>query len=379
MHASYHPYMRGHRRTALMGVGALSALFAAAIITTVLLRAGVTYNYPAYSSLNNSADGTKAYYEALRKLGFNVTRNYRPLRKLNGTRADIFYGGAPLSALQNADEKELQELEQLAKGGARLTIAIQPEVVGTEVSRVKKEKKQKAAAKNMLKQRWGIEIGFRPRQLTGTETTTLNRLGMKPFIAYFRAWSRDWSPSLMRSDAPLFLERRFGQGSILLISDCRYFTNRELLTRPDMEILTAVAGKHPQIIFDETHLGLEDTGTVVGLTTAHRLNWIFAGFLVLACLYIWRNSVSFIPPLPRAKDSAIAGQDAYAALTNLLMQSVAPKSLLHRAAEEWNATAHLFRSRRVIGAEELTLLPGLDRATTVAEYKSICQRIKDRI
>ncbi|MBV8895005.1 MAG: DUF4350 domain-containing protein [Acidobacteriaceae bacterium] len=354
---------------------------AATVVATVLLRAGITYNYPAYSSLNNSADGAKAYYEALRKLGVDTTRNYRPLRKLTGTRADVFYAGTPISALQHADEKDFEDFEHLAKTGAHLILAAQPEVVGTEPSRIskKKEKKEDAAPKDLLKQRWGIELGFRPRQLTAAETGPLKHLGIKPFVAYFRTWSNEWTPSVTRNGQPAILERRFGSGSILLVSDCRYFSNRQLLTSPDTEILTAVISQTPQVIFDESHLGLEDTGTVIGLTTAHHLNWIFAGFVLLAGLYIWRYSVSFIPPFPAPTSSSVAGRDAYAALTNLLIQSVPLKSLLHTAAEEWNRTAHLRRNQRPISEDEISLLPDIDRATTMAEYKSICQRMKDRI
>ncbi len=332
--------MRGRDRFALVAVASLSVLFAATIVTMVLLRAETTYNYPAYSSLNNSAGGTKAYFEALRKLGFTVVRNYRPLRKLQGIPADIFYAGTPLAALQHTDEKDLQDFEQLAKSGARLIIALQPEAVWEAKPLAKNDKKQDKEPKDFLRERWGVDIAFRDRQVSEMEGK-LNRIGFKSVTGYFAKWSKDWSPDVTRSGAPLFLERRFGKGSIVLISDCRYFANSELLTRPDMQVLTATLGRRPQIVFDESHLGLEDTGTVVGLTTAHRLNWIFAGFALLATLYIWRSSVSFIPPAPIPKDFSVAGQDAYAALRNLLMQSVSAKSLLHKAAEEWNSTTHL--------------------------------------
>jgi hypothetical protein len=140
-------------------------------------------------------------------------------------------------------------------------------------------------------------------------------------------------------------------------------------------VLTAVSGKPSAIIFDESHLGLEDTGTVIGLTTRHHLNWVLLGLAIFAALYIWRNSVSFIPPLPVPKDSSISGQSAYAALTNLLMQSVPPKSLLHKAAQEWNATVPLSRNQRTLSAEELALLPDLDRISAVTGYKSLSGRL----
>lgn len=371
--------MHSSHRLAWITAAALAFLFAVTIVVTVLLRAETTYNYPAYSSLNNSADGTKAYFEALNKLGFIVTRNYRPLRKLQGEHTDIFYAGTPLADLQYGDDKDLEDFEQLAKSGARLIIAAQPQSVEINLPE-KKSKETFPDKKDVLKQHWGIEVGARESHVSQVESGAAHRLGMKPLTGYFAKWSKDWSPSLTRSDGhPLLLERRFGKGSVLLISDCRYFTNRELLTRPDTQVLAAVPGAPSQIIFDENHLGLEDTGTVVGLTTAHRLNWIFAGFIVLAVLYIWRSSVSFIPPVPMVNDSSVTGQNAYAALTNLLMQSVRPKSLLHKAAQEWNSSAHLHRNRHMISAEELALLPDLDPASTLAEYKSLSERLNSNV
>jgi hypothetical protein len=100
---------------------------------------------------------------------------------------------------------------------------------------------------------------------------------------------------------------------------------------------------------------------------------------VLAALYIWRNSVSFVPPVATSKDRSVAGQNAYAALTNLLMQSVPAKDLLYKAAQEWNSTAYLRRKGRTISPEELALLPDLDATTTLAEYKSISERLNHTV
>jgi hypothetical protein len=371
--------MRNRDRAALITAAALAFLFAAVIVVMILLRAETTYNYPPYSSLNNSADGTKAYFETLGRLGFTATRNYRPLRKLKGAQADIFFPGIGLEALRHADEKDFEDFEELAKSGTRLIIATQPESVWAAAPVPSKGKKPAPPPKDLLKERWGIEIGFRERPGTRIESGTFKRLGIKPVTGFFQKWSKEWSPSLERADAPLFLERSFGKGSVLLISDCRYFTNRVLLTHPDMQVLTAVPGAHSAMIFDESHLGLEDTGTVVGLATSHHLNWVLLGFAVLAALYIWRNSVSFVPPVAISKDHSVAGQDAYAALTNLLMQSVPAKDLLHKAAQEWNSTAYLRRKGRTIRPEELALLPDLDATTSLAEYKSLSERLNHTV
>ena len=285
----------------------LALAFAGCVVFVVLLGAGATFNYPAYSSLNNASEGTKAYFDALQKLGFNVERNYRPLRKLSGKQADIFYAGITFASLEQAEESEFDEFEQIAKSGCRLIIAVQPDALEFEKAAVapkqpkSKQKATKIENKDLLRQRWGLEIAWRDAGLGREENSALTKLGVKGKIGYVAKWDPSWSPLLWRQGNPIFLERRFGKGSVLFVSDARYFTNRDLLSKPDTQILTALVGSPKHMIFDESHLGLEDTGTVIGLTTAHHLNWILAGFVVLAALYIWRSSVSFIPRRRRRK------------------------------------------------------------------------------
>ena len=133
----------------------------------------------------------------------------------------------------------------------------------------------------------------------------------------------------------MLLERSFGQGSIGLLAGVEPFTNQQLLTKPDASLLAVtMAGRHP-LIFDEAHLGVAETDTVAGLARQHHLEWILLGFLALAALYIWRNAVSFIPPLQPAAEAGVKGRDAHAALTSLLAQSVSRDKLLKEIGAEW--------------------------------------------
>lgn len=84
------------------------------------------------------------------------------------------------------------------------------------------------------------------------------------------------------------------------------------------------------------------------------------------------------PAASPPKDESVAGQNAHIALRNLLVRSVPAKSLLHRAAQEWNASAKLRPGRRLIGPAEITALTDLDHASTVAEYKAISQRVNGK-
>lgn len=353
----------------------LVALFALAVTYSVLRRAESTYYYPNYSSLNNSEQGTKAYFDALARLGFASSRNYRPLEKLEGRRAAVFYGGTEMSLFRFSDEKELRQFEQLAEGGARVVIALDPEAV----IELHPDKSVKSAAEDRLKSRWGIEVAARDRSVSNEDRAMLKRLDMRPVNWQFSSWAPTWTPSHERNGAALFLERAFGKGSIVLIANSKLFTNRELLVRPDTEVLAAAAGGYHDIVFDETHLGLEDTGTVLNLARAHGLHWMLVGFTILALLYVWRSAFSFIPR-SAAPAEAVGGRDAHVALSNLLRQSVPAKSVVRVAAEEWNGSARLLGAAggRVLGPEDLTRLEPLAAEAAVSTYRDLSGRLNTK-
>jgi hypothetical protein len=363
------------RRIALAAVWAVAVLFAVAVIYSILRRTETTYNYPHYSSLNNGEQGTKAYFDALARLGRAPSRNFKLLHKLEGSRAGIFYAGVEMGAFRFSEEQELKQFEQLAGGGARMMIAFDPEAV--IAMHPEKEKKKEDAPEDRLKTRWGIQLAHVDRSVSDEDRAVLKGLHMVPVNWQFSSWSPAWSPSHLRNGTPLFLERTFGKGSIVLIGNSKLFTNRELLVQPDTDALTAAPGPYRDIVFDESHLGLEDTGTVLGLARAHGLQWMLLGFAGLAILYVWRSSFSFIPRSPAPLETAVGGRDAHAALSNLLMQSVPAESVLRVAAEEWNRSAGLLgrASARTLSADDLARLEPLRAEAAAPAYRDLSIRL----
>lgn len=364
-----------NRRIGLIAVCAVAALFALAVIYSILRRTESTYNYPSYSSLNNGEQGTKAYFDALSRLGFTPSRNFKLLHKLEGSRTAIFYAGAEMGTFRFSEEQELKQFEELAGGGARMIIAFDPEAVIS--MHPDKGKKKEDAPEDRLKTRWGIQLAHVDRKVSNEDRAVLKGLDMLPVNWQFSSWSQAWAPSHLRNGAPLFLERPFGKGSIVLIANSKLFTNRELLVQPDVDALTAAPGTYREIIFDESHLGLEDTGTVLGLARAHGLQWMLAGFAALAILYVWRSSFSFIPRSPAPVEMAVGGRDAHAALSNLLMQSVPAQSVLRVAAEEWNRSTGLLghAGARTIGNDDLAGLELLPAEAAAPAYRDFSVRL----
>lgn len=366
-------------RLALASGLALIAIFIATATLSILRRAQGVSGYPDYSSLNNGDDGLKAYYEALSRLGFVTSRNFQPLHKLAGQQADIIYAGPTLQSFEFAPNTDLELFQQIAEKGARVIILLSSE--GLVRYAAKTKEKPVNPRQPTLKKRWGVQVAYRVLPYRQEYRNKRNFQGLfnspeeVPATWHFSSWTNDWMPSHMRDYSPLFLERRFGKGSVLLIANSRLFTNRELLLNPDVQLLAALPGARRHVIFDESHLGIGDTGTVAGLATAHHLQWMLLGFVSLAAIYVWRSSFSFVPPAGRPADSSIPGQDVGFALANLLAQSIPPRGLLLAVAEEWNHSRALrHRTAHDIDEAQLALLRLVSPDQAAHVYNELAHR-----
>ena len=336
--------MRSHERLALLVTVALLLCLLFALGRSVVRRANATFDYPSYSSLDNSDLGLKAYHDALLRLGYRVERNFQPLHKLASTQGTILYAGPSLQAFRGVDRTDLELFQKLAEGGSHLVLLLSPNGF--------LEKAGKAnPVTDTLREHWGVEAESKRETLT----EPVSRLPQAHYR--FKAWSNEWQPLHMEDGRPVMLQRAFGKGGVLLVNDLDDFTNRTLLTVANGDILTAILDAKGLVVFDESHLGVADTGTVAGLARAHRLQWVLLGFSVLATLYVWRSSISFAAPQPALENHRVSGQDAHSALSHLLAQSVAPHQLLQALAKDWNASAAVRgrRTRDVADSELLSL------------------------
>jgi hypothetical protein len=76
------------------------------------------------------------------------------------------------------------------------------------------------------------------------------------------------------------------------------------------------------------------------LMRKYRLHGLAAGLILLAGLFIWKNSTSLVPPhAEKKKEDFIAGKDAASGFVNLLRRSIAPRDLLATCFAEWKKSA----------------------------------------
>jgi hypothetical protein len=105
--------------------------------------------------------------------------------------------------------------------------------------------------------------------------------------------------------------------------------------------------------------------------------------LLLAGLFIWKNSSSFVPPHPEeAAPEFVVGRDAAAGFVNLLRRNVPAREVLNVCFAEWTKSllqgnTHLIvrvdQAQAALEAENAR--PSLQR-DPVNAYRAICQILK---
>lgn len=95
-----------------------------------------------------------------------------------------------------------------------------------------------------------------------------------------------WRPIYARGETPVAMERPWGRGTIVLISDSYYFSNEAARQDRQPEWLAWAAGSPARLIFNETQHGLLQEPGIMGLAREYRLEGALISLLALALLFV---------------------------------------------------------------------------------------------
>ncbi len=356
--------------------------FVAGLVHLFHLRFESGDSYPPYSSLRADPLGAMALYESLEPL-VETRRHLRAPGKLpDGRDTTLFWLGAEPASLRFVPE-DYQKLETFVRGGGRLVISLMPVQRGPRLNRFAAGGARRPVRPGTnapparpgeefldpgaisIRDRWQVEFGYEPLASIGDrivpETAALRRADLADTLprgltihtaTHFENTNSSWETIYARVSRtnvfPVILERRFGRGSIVLCADSYSFSNEALRQDREPRLLSWLAGPSRQILFDETHLGVSREPGVASLIRDYRLGGVFMALLILAGLFVWRNSVSFMPPheeqLAREQAGHVDGRDSASGFINLLQRNIAPADLMKICIEQWNA--HVSRTRR---------------------------------
>ncbi len=382
------------RITPVIALGLIVLLFIFGIAKLFMLRFSTGDIYPPYSSLRSDPLGAKVFYESLNNLkDISADRNYQSLPKLKGNEnTALFLFGLPVRSLRYVDGKEVEMLERFAAEGGRLVFMFYPEGKESFAEKVKKkEKKEKNAAGQKekkkcpdgspggcgqqlvsLEERWGFHPVYDEKMLqppqSGAEQAACNAGGNEkrkvvcssltvdtPALPksislhspwYFELKDARWQTVYDLNSRPVVIEKKLGKGSLVLATDSYMVSNEAMLKERQAGFLLWLTGNKSRVIYDETHFGMRETPGVAALARKYRLHGLFAGFLLLAGLFIWKNSVSLVPAYEsRGKASGediTSGRDYLSGFVNLLSRNIQPHDLPAVCLDEWKKT---FRRR----------------------------------
>ena len=405
-----------------------AALFVFGLVALFQLRFESGDVYPPYSSLRADPLGTMAFYESLGTVpGITARRDFTTANRLPEEPGTVYlHLAADRYEFEWVPPELFRELKNFLGRGGRLVIAYFPqtemaapnyfdaEVVTNAVksaapkskddkmvpppkpSQKKKKKKNPFAEADVaLDEAWNFHAGFEtlfPEGESYQPVLVLNRteLPLPPKLGWhsgmiFTNCDPLWRTIYARGTNAVVMERKFGKGSVVLATDSYFISNEAMAKDRHADLLAWLVGANKNVVFDEAHLGITETSGVAALMWKYRLHGLVAGLLLLAGLFIWKNSTSLVPPLAdEAPEKFVAGKDAASGFANLLRRSIAPRDLLATGFAEWkksNVTGGTVSAARRLAAENIlqaeNALPEKQR-NPLAAYRKISETLRNQ-
>jgi hypothetical protein len=304
--------------------------------------------YPEYSSLRSDPVGALALYESLAKV-MKVERLYKSrLRSDPGPGTTIFVLGVDPVGWSAIKEDTLKEYAELTSKGARLVIAFLP------VSKPWAEDKEI----HPVALQWHISFKYKDLHAEPGEVPRETALEFKA--------GPEWK-KLSEST----VERKLGTGTVVLVADSYPLSNEGLREERNSGLILALAGPAKEVVFDENHFGVVETGSLVKLMRKYHLEGALGMLALVAGLFLWRSGSSLLPSRAPRAEQAVTGRDSLEGMTALLRRGIAERDLMRICVEEWKKT-----SLNDLKAHDSDLNNALiDHKNVVAAYREIASVI----
>jgi hypothetical protein len=200
---------------------------------------------------------------------------------------------------------------------------------------------------------------------------------------YFELRENSWETIYRWQDAPVVVQRPWGEGLVVMMADSYLLSNEALRNHRSSGLLAWLMVPGHDILFDEFHKGLVKQPGVAGLARQYRLHWVFAAIFVVAGLFVWHQAAIFVPSVqsehgPLDAPPAV-GRDTIQGLVHLSRQHISPKELLPVCFQAWKAQApQRVSSSRIDDVRRLVERVADDsrKEVHIDTYKQICELLK---
>lgn len=357
--------MNKHRNFLVISVSVAALIAVLHQLFSLRFSAGDVY--PPYSSLRADPLGTRALYESIAQLPrFRAERVMGRLRETSAPGKSLLVLGLNATELDDMDRDDVELLERFAALGGRVVLALAPERTaplfgGRNASsnappRKAGTKRPSAPTNLSVCDRWNFTTAFRPLNFDPDgriKPVTAHRTSNAPeALPETLSWhtstvcpsnGAEWRSVYERDGVPVVMERAMGKGTLMISTDSYPFSNEALRVDRATEFLQWCLGyENTHILFDETHLGVEEDPGIATLARRYRLHGLALGLALVAVLYLWRVGVGFMPRRGDAdvEGKALEGRETVAGFVNLLKRAIHPTELLAACMQEWEKTIH---------------------------------------
>ena len=309
--------------------------------------------YPEFSSLRTDPHGAKLLYDSLGKLpGVTVERNFLPFEFLpRDGAALILLAMNPMQVCWNGD-LVLKPVERIASRGNRVVLAMRIDPENTRPPQEDFDRSEPPQTRNAKKNPAPALPAEPPIKTLWKVSFKIDSDAKSPHPLYF-GQAEGWRVREQAGAKLLAVERDFGKGSVVLLAESADFANESTVSMGRLPQVAAAIGPYRRIVFDEEHLGIAESGSVVGMARQFRLTGLAIGLALCAALFIWRNASGFPPPAAARPGERLSGRTSEAGLLTLLKRHIPPGELAAVCWREWlGANRHQVTQERRQQAED---------------------------
>jgi hypothetical protein len=422
-----------NRGTSIVVLLACAALFAAGIALLFKLRFEAGDIYPAYSSLRADPLGTMAFYESLQRLpGLQVERDFRATQLMpEGGGTTYLHLAGRQEQWKQLPKQLVAEIERFLQDGGRLVVTLFPQATDSSSRRARAESEElepedeelwfpeelwvdeesvtpgnrrlvlrEAQQQSMrgvsIESRWGLAFGnilLEPGQDNVYEPVPVqirSDLALPHELTWYSGTvltnlAGAWRVIYDRDSHPVVAERDWGRGTIVFATDSWFVSNEALWADRHAVFLTWLVGPNRRVLFDEAHFGIVERPGVAALVRRYRLHGVVGVLVMLAGLFIWKNSFSLAPHSPEpALADFVSGKDSSTGFVSLLRRHIPADRVLAVCLSEWLKTAAGEDRRASLRREEVEAAvraeenrPRRDRDPT-GVYRHLCETSSNR-
>ena len=356
--------------TAIWAIITLLALFSYGAWQVMVAPLSTGSAYPDYSSLRSDPLGSKALFDSLARLAdVTVTRGFKDPAPPNRETTLLFLGLAA-DEIEAWPTSELKQYEGLLKNGGRLVLAFEPAQKPDEPQAAKGQPRATKAEPRIpaIERQWNLKAQF----ASPSEEEDKNAEKDERQTALYFAAGPEWSVLLSNENGSTIVERPLAGGTIVFVANGFIFSNQSLSEEAETDLIADVLGNPGSIVFDETHLGVAESGSVAVLGRKYHLEPALAALLIAAILFVWRGSSNFLPVQQNEAADVLEGRDSHTGLAALLRRSVPPAKLIDACLNEWRRTAR--------AGADAKLVVALTGSTTdpVETYRKASRALKEK-